>query len=443
MRSAARKGKGTVRERRRGGIIKTFRCKLIEAPGTRYVYEEPGGIAIILQLRTGIRMRDFAYLAAGKIHLKRHNQPPQIIESKFGQSVRQRALELERRNSWKTQGRGAQFMRGGVLWGMQQKDGANVPVQVCAVARGCEPGELLYSLETSEVYGLFTLFENGKQEKRLLHTSDFRVREVCGNEQHDKIACVFTHANGNSTIAMMGRDGSNVTEVTEGDIIDLAPRWVPDKPEIVYQSAGIGRNAQGVAVGRGPFTIQKINVEQGDVTTLAEEERADLLGPQMTRDGSLYFIRRPYAPPNEGINPWRGARDLLLFPLRLFYAIFQYLNFFTATYTGKFLSDGAGARQKEADLKQMMIWGNMIDAGKAAREQRGEETPSLVPSSWQLVRKSPDGEEEVIAKNVLSFDLYQDGAVLYTNGSGIFMRTNDGKAERVGKDSLIQQVSAL
>lgn len=388
-------------------------------------------------------MRDFAYLAGGKIHIKRGDGPARIVESKFGQSVRQRALELERRHSWKTQGRGAQFMRGGALWGVQQQDGANIPIQVCALARGSESGELLYSLETSEISGLFTLFENGAEEKRLLHTSDYRVREVSGSEQHDKIACVFTHTGGNSTIAMMGRDGSNVTEITEGDIIDLAPRWVPDKSQIVYQSAGIGRNAQGVAVGRGPFTIQRIDIEHGDVTTLAEDETSDLLSPQTSPDGSLYFIRRPYTAPNAGVSPWRGALDLLLFPLRLLYAIFQYLNFFTATYTGKFLTTAGGAQQKEADLKRMMIWGNMVDAAKAAREQRGEETPSLVPSSWQLIRRAPSGEDEVIAKNVLSFDLYPDGAVLYSNGSGIFVRPGDGKTERLAKDALIQQVTAL
>lgn len=388
-------------------------------------------------------MRDFAYLAGGKIHVKRDGKPAQIVESKFGQSVRRRAVEMQRRHSWKTQGRGAQFMRGGVLWGVQQREGESIPIQVCAIARGGEPDEILYSLETSEVSGLFTLVDECKEEKRLLHTSDFKVREVSADEHHDKIACVFTHPDGSSTIAMMGRDGSNVTELTEGDIIDLAPCWVPGRAQILYQSAGIGRNAQGLALGRGPFTIQRLDVEQGDVTTLAEEERADLLSPHMGLDGSLYFIRRPYTPPNEGISVWRGALDLVLFPFRLLYAIFQYLNFFTATYTGKFLTDGAGTRQKEADLKKMMIWGNMVDASKTAREQRDEETPSLVPSSWQLVRRPLEGEDEVIAKGVLSFDLYKDGAVLYTNGSGIFIRTSDGKTERLAKDSLIQQVSTL
>src|ERR1019366_8378705 len=53
---------------------------------------------------------DIAYIAQGKIRVKRGDAAPAIMESKFGATVRQRALDLGKRNAWKTQGTGAQFM---------------------------------------------------------------------------------------------------------------------------------------------------------------------------------------------------------------------------------------------------------------------------------------------------------------------------------------------
>jgi hypothetical protein len=242
---------------------------------------------------------------------------------------------------------------------------------------------------------------------------------------------------------VMQSDGTDLREVTQGDTLDDAPCWVPGAArEIIFQSAALGRNRAGIAVTQAPFVINKLNLEAGTVTALVENAKFDFLTPQMTADGTLYYIRRPYRDPNQPISFWRGILDLLLLPFRLLFAVFQYLNFFIARYTGNTLTTTGNARQKHADVRRMMMWGNLLDAAKAPDNDHGD-TPALVPKSWELIRRSADGKEAVVTKGVLSFDLYADGLVLYTNGSGIYRLDVQGNAERLVKDSLIEQIVAI
>ena len=386
---------------------------------------------------------NFAYLAHGKLYLKRGDAPVQTIDSRFGESVRQRAIEMQKRHEWKTQGRGAQFMRGSVLWGVDENDPAEMPIAITGVAPASHDGEIAYTLETSDISGIFVIKDGGQTEQRLLHTADFRVGQIAASDE--KFTFVVRHKRGgDSNVGIINRDGWEFAEVTQGDTIDLWPRWVTgSKTEIVFQSAGIGRNEAGVWIGQAPFTIQKVDLDRGDVVTLAEDPQADLIAPQMTADGSLYYIRRPYESPHAKMSLWRGLLDLVLLPFRLLFALFQFLNFFTTRYTGKTLTSAGDVSHRQADMRQMMIWGNLRAADASMRNKNAEASPSLVPDSWKLIRKSPDGRTQVLAEGVLSYDLAADGSVIYSNGSAIFVRDGDKPAERLAKDAFIQQVVAV
>jgi|SRR5215471_13480311 len=92
----------------------------------------------------------YAYLSQGQLHIKLGNDPVRPIDSKFGESVRERAAQIHNRNSWKTQGPGAKFMSGGLLWGRNAAadDPTDIRVDITGISRGCKPGELFYSLST-------------------------------------------------------------------------------------------------------------------------------------------------------------------------------------------------------------------------------------------------------------------------------------------------------
>jgi hypothetical protein len=106
------------------------------------------------------------------------------------------------------------------------------------------------------------------------------------------------------------------------------------------------------------------------------------------------------------------------------------------------LTTTGNARQKHADIRNMMMWGNLIDAQKSAGRSE-DEAPALVPKSWELIRRSPDTTEQIVARGVLCFDLYADGSVIYSNGSGIFHAGQHGSIQRLAKEALIEQVIAL
>ena len=386
----------------------------------------------------------YAYLSQGQLHIKLGNDPVRPIDSKFGESVRERAAQIHNRNSWKTQGPGAKFMSGGLPWGRNAAadDPTDIRVDITGISRGCKPGELFYSLSTPEIGGVFLLQERATEELRLLHSADFRVRRLASGTGQESLACVLQRKGGQSCLAVMRADGTDMHDVTTGDTIDDAPHWTPGSArELVFQSSAIGRNRAGFAVTQAPFAIHKLDLEAGTVTTLAEDSKSDLLMPQLSSDGWLYYIRRPYPDPNQPPGLWRTALDLVLLPLRLLYALFQFLNFFTLRYTGNTLTTTGNARQKHADIRKMMIWGNLLDADKAA-DRAEDGTPTLVPKSWELIR-CKDDKEEVVAEGVLCYDLYQDGSILYSNGSAIYRIDQKGSVERLAKDALIEQVVAV
>src|SRR5262249_21443616 len=157
-------------------------------------------------------------------------------------------------------------------------------------------------------------------------------------------------------IAVMRADGSALTEVTEGDSVDLAPSWVPAAPRrLVYQAAGVARDRSGRLLGLGPSAIHELDLERGEVRTLAESPAHDLFAPRVGDDGELYSLRRPWtARPRLG--RLRILLDLLLLPFRLLVALFHWLDFFTVRYSGRPLVSRQGAQQRQLDIRQWLVW---------------------------------------------------------------------------------------
>jgi hypothetical protein len=383
------------------------------------------------------------YLSHGKLFLKRGEGPATAIESQFAQSIRERAFELHRRHAWKTQGRGAKFMGGGALWGTDDSDPMMMPIRITSSCPGANNGDLYYSLQSQEISGVLLLKNGRTTEQRILHTADFRVGHISAQNGTGRLAMSVQHRGG-STIAVMEGDGSGFAEVTQGETVDESPHWFPNEENrIVFQSAGLAMNQHGQYAGRGPATIQSLDLATGTMHCLAEDTKFDFLGPQIGPDGTLYFIRRPYREAQRQFNLLRFMEDVLLFPYRLIYALFQYLNFFTMRYTGKPLSKvGGNAQQRYADMQNMLIWGNLIEARKSLMKN-GEEAVSLVPASWELCRKPADGNVEVLAKGVLSFDLEPGGSLVYSNGTVIYRRTADEQIIKLHNDAMIEQVIAV
>jgi hypothetical protein len=275
-------------------------------------------------------------------------------------------------------------------------------------------------------------------EQRLLHGSERALLDLCVSPDGAEVACSVAHADGSASLALMSRDATDLVEVTEGEVRDATPAWAPGPARrLVYASAGVGRDAQGRFAGLGPSTLHAIDLERGAVEQLASDAKRDLLRPRLLVDGTLYYVSRPY-PSRERASGLRIALDLLLLPVRLLYALFQYLSFFSARYTGRPLMTAGGPERKGADARRMQAWSNLIEAEEEAGEEAG---PPATPSTWQLVRRRSDGRSDVVAESVLAYDVDADGRIVYTTGSALHLVQPDGVRRRVLVQGGIEQVA--
>jgi len=336
-------------------------------------------------------------------------------------------------------------MSGGMPWSNSQDDHdqAELPVVINSVSRGIRDGEILYSLASGEIGGVFSIETSGENERRLLHTADFRINELNASASEDKIAFVIRTKEG-SHIAVMRGDGGGLSDVTQGDSVDASPEWVPGAAhELVYQSAGIARNGAGMAVGASASQIMKVHIESGTTEVLLGDEQHDYLDPKFDAAGNLYCVRKPHESLTPSFNPFRLIWDLALMPVRLLFALFQFMNFFTMRYTGKTLLSSGDMRQRHIDPRQMLIMENLLQARGARSLFAPQRRDWKVSRSWTLVKKPADSAMESIATGVLTFDLCGDGSILYSNGNRIFARTPDGETEEVLREQFISQVLAL
>lgn len=378
-----------------------------------------------------------AYLAQGKIRLKTGDALPRTVESTYGNSIREKAVKAAQRHSWKGQGDSSPFAA--AAWGNKAMPTGEVPLLITSLCASKEPGNLIYSLESGSLCALLEVRQLGADEQRLWNDNNTRIRHVTVSKETGDLVFSILHQNGTANIGVKRAGQGGYLELTEGDSFDTAPRWKPGTERyIVYQSAGVGRNREGQFLAFGPFTIQQLDTVAGEITTLVEEPGRDCLAPHFTAEGSLYYIRRPYVE-RETPGFFSSVKNLLLFPFRLAHAIYNFLNFFAAIFSGRKLSaGGGGAKAREMDMKQMMIWGNLVRSQRQSEME--DESADLVPKSWQLMRRAANGPTVVLAGGVLAYDVGADGTVVYTNGNAVFLLHPDGRKQHVVNERMIEQV---
>jgi len=370
-----------------------------------------------------------ACLVSGRVLVVRGEGEPLELESPYAEQIGARERAIERRNAWKTQGTGATFMGrgGGPLWGDRERD--IPPARIVGLSRGRATGELCYSVTSGVVSGLFAQEPGTRNEQRLHHNADAAVTEIDLSVEHEVVACTVQGKGGTSAIAILADDGRGVRTVTEGDVVDRAPRWVPGVGKrLVYASAGVGRTRSGAFAGLGPFAIHRLNLDDGSIEVLMSDAKYDYLAPVPTSESEIYVIRRPYRDPKPRVSVFGVLLDALLMPFRLLFAMFQYLSFFAARYTGKPLITSGNAQQKAADAERMMVWGKLIDVASDA--EKAADADAQLGKGYELVRITPN-ETEVVARGVIAFDI-RDEELAYSDGNSVYrMPPKGGTAQKL------------
>jgi hypothetical protein len=377
-----------------------------------------------------------AFISNGKLFYQGPGQELRELQSPHVRTVMDRMQRHQQLHGWKE---GTAFGRS--FTGRDRGVSADAVGIQATSAQFLAHDRVLYFLRDDSFGGLFEYDLALDSEKRLLHKQYLSVEDLRIHPDGDKLLCTQHARNGAANIVVMDTDGGNYRELTGGDTVDTAPAWVPGQADaILFQSSGLARNPAGYVLAQGPTSIQMADTAAGSLTVVLEDPHLDFLQPRVGANGFLYFIRRPYEAPRYGME--NAVTDTLMFPFRLLRALFHYLNFFSLMYTRKPLITASGPAV-QADLKEILIKGKRLDAEAALRAGALlNGVPSLVPASWQLICRSPQGEEHVLASHVASFDIASDGTILFSNGYGVFALDGANAPQVLLRDTLVADVIA-
>ena len=391
--------------------------------------------------------RQLLYISKGKMYITTGEKTRQVDSSVLARYL-ERVKTGARRNAWKTGGEGAKFT-GAYETGATASDRvAAVSARVSSMALA--EGALYYVLTVDGAAGIYrkrSMTDN--EEGTILSDGEYLYGEM--DIYGGRIAYTAAFA-GEAHLGVCDTDGKNARMVTEGESIESSPVWSTTEPDVIYySSAGLAQidgealsEAQvqslpallmamaeaGRTVELGPAGIYRLDLAEGEISEIAEDHRYTYGKPQSAADGSVYYIRRPYT---EAKGAKRGSclTDILILPVRLIKALFGFLNIFSMKYSGSTLRSGGSAAKKKSEA-DLYIEGNLINAAESLRQNGGEDYPGVIPRSWELMKRTPDGREEVVRRGVLSFCLDGEG-FYFSNGSYVLYHAPDGKETKIVK----------
>ena len=377
-----------------------------------------------------------AFIADGKLFYKAAGGPVEQIHSPYIAQAAEKVARNNERNAWK---KGTSFEISANR-GVKEFEVDDAQISTTSVYLG-QNQTMLYFLQDKVMGGLFSYDLAARTEQRILHRQNLALTDLTFDAVSAKILGSASHSNGSANLAMMDADGSNYREITAGDTVDGAPVAVPQvEQQIIFQSAGIARSPEGHVLAHSHTSLQMLDLHSGQLSPVLDDPQFDYILPRLSANGNLLFIRRPYEMPKYATG--NILLDLLLFPFRLLRAVFHYLNFFSMMYSRKPLTSASGPAM-QADLKDIILKGKRINAEKALRKEAAiNGIPSLVPGSWQLVSRTRQGAEQVLARNVASYDIAADGRIVYSNGRAVFVLDANNQSQLVLKSDLVSEVIA-
>ncbi len=382
------------------------------------------------------------YLTQEGIHLTENGKTVPLPSYRL-QQYKATIEQIHQDKLWKTTGKGARFM--GIY---QEEDPQEAVTSFCGLA--LYQDEFLYTLQLDASGGLYkrSFSEKAEMEGHICSGNDVRLGDIaCHGE--DVAACV-RYPDGRVHIGLYHLPASYCTEITDGDSCESAPSWSPDGRILYFSTAGIARQ-NGRVAAFSPRSGVAYSVNSERMETILEDERFDYLSVKEDAQGNLWYIRQPYkASEEDERNSLKGVcKDVVLFPYRIVKGIFGFLNAFTTLFGGEALRSGgkqhSDVKSKQKSDKELFFEGNLIKAEKNLKEntRKGENYPGILPRSRVLIRRTPDGTEEIIAKGVLDYTLRQDGSVVYSNGSHILHRTAEGNTENLVKEKLASRLQVV
>lgn len=378
-------------------------------------------------------MERFTYTDGDKIGVY-DGERAKLYESEYIVRYREYAETRKKNDEWKYTGEGARF-RGDfdTYRGRQER--------IDAYVNGVQfDGEkVLYSFTVNGSSGVYRkdITQEKAREEHIFSSADCEILSISG--RGDLLAVTVRGRDVTSQIGTLNCATSELRTLTDGDARDGNACFSPVDGKILFDSAGVGRTADGTFSGKySPSAICSFDCGTLEITELKRDAKYSYVKPKQSRDGTLYCIRRP--------NKERRGNPLLeivLIPVRILQAIVMFIQSFVMMFTGKSLtSDGSNpAKGRESDSRKLYVDGNLIEAEKELKRNRKfrDREYGFIPRSWKLVKCTAGGDEE-LRDGICDFALCRDGGIYCTDGKHVFY-VKDGKTKKIVDTDLCLSVA--
>jgi len=383
-----------------------------------------------------------AFISDGKLFIRESGGALKEIASKFATEKEQWAERDKSLHSWKTKGNvQSAYFEPSIVWGGQAASRPFSKFGFKGVMVG-GPDTLYYLLTNNYVTGLFKYSIKDDEELRLFHKNAFVEFGMDYSADSDEFVAAMGNEDGSVNLELLDSEGVYKQSVTGGDVKDSNPSFSRhNHREVLYQTAGIARDEAGFAAAHSPEAINRINLDTDEVTELVSDDRYDYLLPKEDAAGNLYCIRRPYRRPGHQ-SPLKTLLYVVMFPFHFLVAIVRFLNVFTKLFSGEPPRAAGPDMRPSIENKYVRVLGQTIYLAKVERSSRYRREPTLVPRSWELVRLSRDGQMEVVAGAVSSFDVDEQGGIHFTNGFRV-SELSGGSTATVFKHKIIENIRVV
>lgn len=358
-----------------------------------------------------------AFLADSRLYVRDDAGRVREIESTF---AKQKIEDADRRDShhkWKRNDADESSpYSSSAVWGRQATQRFDTYFRFQHVVT-VDPDNLYYVLSNDLVTGLFKYNIPGSYEQRLFHRNNLEFHGIDFSVEQGRFIAGVLAPDGRVNLEMLDGDGVRGKAVTDGDSFDAHPAFgKKDKNHVFFHSSGLARNEDGRILAIGPASVNRLNLQSGELVELLSDDAYDYLLPRQDAQGRIYSIRRPYQKPWQR-SPLNLLLDTLLFPFRFLSAVLGFLRVFTQMFDRSELRRSGGPDvQPNSKGKYLRVLGATVDVAKIEKGARAGKGLSLVPGSWELVRLDEGGMITVVERNVCAYDIDDQDQVTVTNG---------------------------
>jgi len=375
------------------------------------------------------------------------NEKVELVQSRYLEKYKQNLLNTSQKDDWKYSGAGAKFQ------GLTPPSTYEIEASSYSINSVCPFDETTYiysatakSLSTT-VSAIIKKNHEDKSEQFLIN----RNKESIGSLDYDgggRLAASVSDGDGAvKNIAILNLKNNDFYYLSGGDSIDDNPHFSKCKDKIYFDTRGIGRDNDMQIVEYTNSTICAITGDR-QFEEVLEESNFDVFCPKDDENGNLYYMKKPYKKTKrKGL--FRSLLDVILIPFWLVYGLFKLLSFFAgvAKRSSKKTQDkGFGdnpVRPQNVSERDLFIQNEMINIEREEKKnaRKGDKNPGFAPRNIELWRIDKGGNKARLAKGLLSYDIAENGKIIYSNGRYCFvLETEKDEIKVLFKDKFINKI---